>query len=178
MNREKQNWGNVVLSFVLLCLAMLVMIIINYFTAPQFVCDTRNTKSISTEDINTERMIRLTNESRVEAGVAPLSVNEKLMLAADKKADDMFRLQYFEHNSPSGVNPWYFIRSSGYKYRYAEENIAMDFITSDGVQKALMENPTHKRNILNERYNEIGVAVKSGTMNGKKTILIVYHFGS
>jgi hypothetical protein len=40
-----------------------------------------------------------------------------------------------------------------------------------------MASPTHKQNILNERFQEIGVAVGSGKIHGATTTVIVQIFG-
>jgi len=128
--------------------------------------------------ITSEEMIELTNASRTEAGLPILSINEKLSLAAQKKASDMFEFQYFEHNSPSGKTPWEFIKSTGYEYRYAGENLAIDFISAKGTHKALMQSLSHRENILNEKYTEIGIAVIEGMFEGSRSIIIVEEFGN
>jgi hypothetical protein len=46
------------------------------------------------------------------------------------------------------------------------------------MEEAWMASPTHRANILNEKYKEIGVAVKEGKINGHETILAVVMFGS
>ena len=123
------------------------------------------------------KIIKLTNESRLEIGVEPLSINKKLTEAAEKKAKHMFEFQYFDHNGPDGSTPWDFIKAEKYKYRYAGENLAIQFKDVESAHKALMKSPSHKDNILNENYKDIGVAIKKGNMNGKEVILIVYIFG-
>lgn len=123
-------------------------------------------------------MINLTNGSRTEAGLAPLAINEKLARAAEEKANDMFRFQYFDHNSPNGTTPWDFIKSAGYEYKYAGENLAIDFISASGAHKALMESSSHRDNILNMNYTEIGIAVKEDIFEGNKSIIIVEEFAS
>ncbi|MCK4525186.1 MAG: hypothetical protein KAU07_02005, partial [Candidatus Andersenbacteria bacterium] len=102
----------------------------------------------------------------------------KLTEAAMEKADDMFEFQYFDHNSPSGSTPWTFIRSAGYDYIYAGENLAIDFVTANGAHKALMESASHRENILNSNYTEIGIAVMEGIFDGNKSIIIVEEFGT
>ena len=53
-----------------------------------------------------EKVIAQTNIARFDNGIlSPLSENAKLDAAALKKAEDMFKNQYFEHVSPSGVGP-------------------------------------------------------------------------
>ena len=129
-------------------------------------------------DITAQRMIELTNESRKNSGLLPLKVNDKLTAAAAAKADDMFRFQYFDHNSPSGLTPWHWIRSAGYDYLYAGENLAIDFVTAEGTHMALMRSITHRDNILKPNYVEIGVAVKKGIFEGNESIIIVEQFGA
>ncbi|MCK5084465.1 MAG: hypothetical protein KAQ64_02325 [Candidatus Pacebacteria bacterium] len=128
--------------------------------------------------ISAGEMINLINQSRMEAGLSSLSVNEKLAEAAKKRASDMFEFQYFDHNSPSGLTPWDFIRSAGYDYSYAGENLAIDFVTASGAHQALMESSSHRENILNSNYSEIGIAAIEGTFDGNNSIIIVEEFGA
>ena len=129
-------------------------------------------------DITAQRMIELTNESRKDSGLLPLKVNDKLTAAAAAKVDDMFKFQYFDHNSPSGLTPWHWIKSAGYDYLYAGENLAIDFVTAEGTHMALMRSITHRDNILKPNYVEIGVAVKKGIFEGNESIIIVEQFGA
>ncbi len=128
--------------------------------------------------ITAQDMVELTNGSRMEAGLAPLAINGKLAEAAREKANDMFKLQYFDHNSPNGTTPWDFIKSAGYEYRYAGENLAIDFISASGAHSALMESSPHRDNILNMNYTEIGIAVKEDIFEGNKSIIIVEEFAA
>lgn len=89
----------------------------------------------------------------------------------------MFAENYWAHFSPSGKDPWGFISSAGYKFSYAGENLAKNFYTSDEVIRAWMNSPSHKENIINGNFQDIGVAVEDGTLNGQKTTLIVQMFG-
>ncbi len=41
-----------------------------------------------------------------------------------------------------------------------------------------MASPTHRENILHSEYEETGLAVVEGTMDGKETILVVQLFGT
>lgn len=122
-------------------------------------------------------VIRLVNSARVEAGLQPLKENDILDIAAKAKAEDMGENEYFSHNSPSGKTPWDFIKGAGYKYTAAGENLAMDFTTAEAAEKALMASPTHRANILNPLYTEIGVSVVQGTSDGRPAIYLVQHFG-
>lgn len=128
--------------------------------------------------ITTAKMFNLTNQSREEDGLSVLVVNQKLTDAAEAKANDMFKHQYFDHNSPSGVTPWDWIKGAEYGYRYAGENLAIDFITAEGAHKSLMASDSHRENILNRNYTEIGIAVKEDIFEESNSIIIVMEFGS
>ena len=135
-------------------------------------------QAVIAADITAQKMIELTNESRKKSGLLPLKVNSKLTAAAEAKVNDMFEFQYFDHNSPSGVTPWYWIKSAGYNYLYAGENLAIDFVTAEGTHLALMRSITHRDNILKPNYTEVGIAVKKGIFDGNESIIIVEEFGS
>jgi len=129
-------------------------------------------------DITPGKVIQLTNEDRRNAGLANLRENEKLSRAADQKALDMLASDYFAHTSPKGVTPWKWIEKEGYDYNFAGENLAMDFTTSEKMNQAWLASPTHRANILSDRYTEIGVAAENGLINGHETAVVVQMFGS
>lgn len=129
-------------------------------------------------DISPEKVIEYTNAERLKAGLAPLTANGTLSQAAQLKAGDMFAFDYWAHNSPSGRTPWDFFKEAGYSYLYAGENLARDFMSSAAVVQAWMDSPTHRDNIMNPSYNEIGLAVVNGTLGGVETTLVVQMFGT
>ncbi len=129
-------------------------------------------------DISTLAIFNLVNKSRSELGFGELSVNKELQKAAEAKAADMAKNGYFSHVSPQGVAPWFWMEKSGYDYYYAGENLARGFIDANSVFDAWMRSRTHRANILNPNYNDIGVAVVSTEISGKKTNIIVQMFGS
>jgi hypothetical protein len=128
--------------------------------------------------ITKEKVIELANTDRKEKGVEELKENEKLSQAASSKAEDMILNDYFSHTSPQGITPWRWIEKTGYDYSYAGENLAMDFTSAEKMNEAWLASPTHRANILNERYKEIGVAAKDGVINGHATTVVVQMFGS
>lgn len=129
-------------------------------------------------NISPEKIIELTNQKRAELGLAPLNNSPLLNEVAQRKAADMFAFNYWAHVSPSGRDPWSFFKEVGYKYIYAGENLARDFMDSASVVEAWMNSPTHKDNIINPNYKEIGIAVVNGTLNGVETTLVVQVFGT
>lgn len=128
--------------------------------------------------ITTARVVELANVDRTDKGVPELVENAKLAQAASEKAGDMLLNDYFSHTSPQGVTPWRWIEKADYDYNYAGENLAMDFNSAEKMNEAWMASPTHRANILNKKYKEIGVAEKEGVINGHETIVVVQMFGS
>lgn len=128
-------------------------------------------------DITIDKLYQLTNQEREKNHLPPLNYNEKLASAAYQKAQDMFAKNYWAHFAPDGKTPWDFILNSGYSYEYAGENLAKNFLFSDGVISAWMNSPTHRENILKSTYTDIGFAVVNGVLNGEETTLIVQMFG-
>jgi len=59
-------------------------------------------------NISPEEVIRLTNQKRVENGLASLSENSKLSQAALAKGNDMLAKGYWAHFAPDGTSPWTF----------------------------------------------------------------------
>src|SRR3989339_942509 len=128
-------------------------------------------------DITVDKLFELTNQQRSQNGLSALSYNSKLAAAANQKAQDMFAKNYWAHYSPSGTTPWDFILNFGYQYEYAGENLAKNFLFSDGVVDAWMKSQTHRDNILKSEYAEVGYAIVNGTLNGEQTTLVVQMFG-
>lgn len=105
-------------------------------------------------------------------------MNDQLSTAAAGKAAHMFANDYWAHFAPDGTSPWYFIKSAGYNYVYAGENLAKGFTTSNDAVQAWMNSPTHKANILSPQYEDMGFAIREGTLQGEDTVLIVQMFGA
>ncbi|MDX9893077.1 MAG: CAP domain-containing protein [Patescibacteria group bacterium] len=128
--------------------------------------------------IISSNIISLINQSREEAGVEPLTENNLLANFASQKGADMINRDYFAHDTPEGKKPWQWINRGDYDYLYAGENLAMDFIDAETVHQAFMKSPSHRRNILNSKYQDVGIAVLQGDLNGRRTILLVEFFAA
>ncbi|MEK7228358.1 MAG: CAP domain-containing protein [Patescibacteria group bacterium] len=130
-------------------------------------------------NINNADIIEATNKERVSAGLPPLSTNVKLGVSAQMKVDDMIARQYFEHASPTGEGVSDLGAKAGYQYVIMGENLALgNFTSSNDIVDAWMKSPGHKANILNKRYQEIGVSVELGMYEGKEVWFAVQHFGT
>lgn len=128
-------------------------------------------------DVNADQLLADTNTERQQFNEQPLRLNTKLSEAASLKANDMFKEQYWAHTSPSGKTPWQWFKQVQYSYDQAGENLARGFTTSSGIVTAWMNSSEHRANILNDNYQDVGFAVKSGTLDGHTTTLVVAFYG-
>jgi uncharacterized protein YkwD len=124
--------------------------------------------------LSQQEILDLVNQDRALHGLSKLSINPTLSLAALAKAEDMLSHNYFAHISPDGTTPWYWIKSMGYNYSYAGENLAEGYSEAEELQRSWMASPTHRANILSPNYSEVGLAVVSY----HNTNLVVQMFGS
>lgn len=130
--------------------------------------------------LSKDNVIILTNKYRKENGnLLALVENQKLDLSAEKKLQDMFTNQYFEHISPNDIGVADLSNQVGYEYILIGENLAMgNFKDDKSLVDAWMASEGHRANILNEHYIEIGVAVGKGVFEGKNIWMAVQHFGT
>lgn len=159
---------------------LLVLAIVFRFSLLGFSVLSRSSGNILgfSSTITPDKVVTLTNVERAKAGVGQLQVSNLLTEAASEKARDMFTDQYWAHYSPSGKTPWDFMKNVGYRYTIAGENLARDFLEPEDMVNAWMNSPSHRENIVNPRYSEIGIAVVDGVLNGVETTLVVQMFGN
>ncbi|PIT91628.1 hypothetical protein COU12_02075 [Candidatus Jorgensenbacteria bacterium CG10_big_fil_rev_8_21_14_0_10_54_38] len=123
-------------------------------------------------------LIDKTNSSRQGESLSLLVENPLLDAAAKMKAEDMAGKGYFAHTSPEGIEPWHWFRMVGYDYRYAGENLAVNFVDSEDVVKAWLNSPAHRQNIMNRHFTEIGIGTATGMYEGREVVFIVQIFGT
>lgn len=126
--------------------------------------------------MRTDEVLRLVNEERGARGLAPLRRMPTLDEAADNRARDMAERDYFAHISPDGITPGDQILAAGYEPVLCGENIASGYPSAQTVVKAWMASPSHRANILEARFRDIGLAYREapGTDSG---VLWVQEFG-
>ncbi|MGQ9549202.1 MAG: CAP domain-containing protein [Roseiflexus sp.] len=123
--------------------------------------------STSTLSPQAQQVIDLTNEYRVAAGCAPLTVSSQLTAAAAAHSQDMAQNNFFNHIGSDGSTPWVRIQRTGYSYRSAAENIAAGYRTARDVVQGWYGSPGHRQNMLNCNLREIGVAYADGGSYGR-----------
>lgn len=155
----------------------LIVLLIFTFVSNMFFSSRPKLLGFAT-NIYANEVVDLTNKQREKLGLKPLKENHLLDEIAREKAKDMFGKDYWAHTSPDGTMPWHFFQTQGYRYLYAGENLARDFYTSGAVVAAWMDSPSHRENLLNEKYQEIGVTVVNGRLGNQDTTLVVQMFGT
>lgn len=123
-------------------------------------------------------LVELTNFDRSAEGLSTLTVSPVLTEVAQAKANDMAQKGYFAHTSPEGLTPWHWFKEKGYRFAYAGENLAVDFFESADVERAWMNSPTHRANIVGTQFTEIGIATADGTYKGRPATFVVQVFAS
>lgn len=123
-------------------------------------------------------LVELANTDRSAQGLGTLAVSPVLTEVARAKAEHMAANQYFAHTAPDGKTPWYWFKEKGYTFAYAGENLAIDFFESSDVNRAWMQSPTHRANIVGTQFTEIGIATVDGMYQGRPTTYVVQVFGT
>ena len=116
-----------------------------------------------------KRILDLVNQERAKINLPPLKTETHLTQAAQNQAMDLTKRKYFDHISPEGTTPTDRIKASGYMSSapcaqcnysiYYGENIAKNQETADEVMKAWMQSPGHRANILNPKFQQIGIGI-------------------
>jgi uncharacterized protein YkwD len=135
-----------------------------------------STKSVlgSESNFQTATLLEATNQQRTDADEANLTLDSRLMAAAQAKADDMTAKNYWSHNSPDGRTPWSFVTAAGYGYQVAGENLAFGFNNASDTVAGWMNSSEHRANILNQDYQNVGFGVASSpNYQGKGPATIV-----
>lgn len=116
----------------------------------------------SSADSTASAGLQLVNSHRAEAGCPAVTSDDRLIIAAQRHADDMAAHDYFSHVSQDGRTFDERIRAAGYDSPGAE-NIAAGQQDVDAVMAAWMDSPGHRANILNCDLGSVGLA-RSGNV--------------
>jgi hypothetical protein len=149
---------------------LLVVILLTIFLIPNIALSS---------SISSGKVIELTNKLRIESGISPLNISPQLSAAAQDKAQDLVKRNYWSHETPEGYPFWIFADKQGYDWIYLGENLAADFKTPEGIVNAWFASPSHRKNILNKNYQDIGVGISDNivvALYGTKNQLPVVNY--
>ena len=134
--------------------------------APEKSAEAKPMEHPSQTDVATAKqdIIDCTNALRRENGVAALRVNDRLMQAAQVRADEMAAHTVYSHTRPDGRK-----FNTATDCPYMAENIhrIADWVLSDQTlaERAVADwsaSTTHNKNMVNPKLSEIGVGLAKG----------------
>ncbi|MFC9233383.1 CAP domain-containing protein [Streptomyces decoyicus] len=106
-----------------------------------------------------QKVVELVNAQRAQHGCGPLTVDPHIQAAAQAHSDDMAARNYYEHNTPEGVDPGTRMTKAGFQWGSWAENIFKSPKDPSTAVKGWMDSPGHRDNILNCSYTSTGVGV-------------------
>ena len=128
-----------------------------------------------------ERLVQLTNEERTRAGVTTLQPSATLAQAARHHAEEMVRLGYLSHVSPTAGRAEVADRVAlaGGATVSVGENLAAVALGGidlpDRVIAGWMQSPGHRQNLLASRWTHVGVGAHEGR-EGRLYVVQVFAF--
>ena len=127
------------------------------------------TAPVADVDAMKQDIVDRTNALRKENGIAALTANDKLMQAAQVRADEMAASGAYSHTRPDGRK---YTTVTDCKYvgeniqligEWQMPNTSLPAAAVDGWQHSA----AHLENMLNTRYGEIGIGLSQGTVMGE-----------
>jgi uncharacterized protein YkwD len=121
------------------------------------------------------QMLNLHNQRRASQNRPRLCVHPALQRAARAHSADMIRRDYFAHG-----NVGQRLRRHGYNWSTYGENIIQDLggPTARGSFNRWMRSPSHRSNIMNGRFREVGIGYATGTYKGGTSTMWTADFGN
>jgi hypothetical protein len=123
-------------------------------------------------------LLAQTNSERKSNSIGQLHINTSLNAAAQAKANDMAKRNYWLHVTPDGEQPWQFVTNAGYSYHDVGENLAYGFSDSATTISGWMHSEEHRDNLLDKVYTEVGFGIanaRSYQGKGAQTIVVAFY---
>ncbi|KAG9295530.1 hypothetical protein G9A89_000181 [Geosiphon pyriformis] len=106
-------------------------------------------------------LMSLCNAERRKVGAHALRMDSRLSQAATLHTDYQARIRTMTHSDPSG-SLGDRIRSEGFNFGFAGENVAWGFYSESAVMRAWMNSPGHRQNILEPGFFYFGGGFEQG----------------
>lgn len=156
---------------------LFMLIGLPFISNPRYNLHKGNVLSYATE-MSPGGLLGASNSQRAANGVGGLTLNALLNQAAQQKANDMVARDYWSHNTPEGNQPWVFIDATGYEYKKAGENLAYGFETSADAITGWMNSPSHRANMLDSAFDEVGFGIANSPNyqnHGEMTVVVAMY---
>jgi uncharacterized protein YkwD len=106
-----------------------------------------------------QQILALINQNRRQHGCGGVSLDRRLINAANSHAADMARHDYFAHESRNGDGAGDRVTHAGYQWRHYGENIARGVDSPYAVVNGWMHSPEHRHNILDCSLDQMGIGL-------------------
>jgi uncharacterized protein YkwD len=108
--------------------------------------------------ISEKKMVEMVNLERVKRNKSIVSINNNLSEVAREYSLDMASRGYFSHLNPEGFDVADRLKSYDINFVIAGENLAFarDMVTA---HKGLLDSVSHRNNILETRFNQLGIGI-------------------
>lgn len=127
--------------------------------------------------LDTSKYVDLLNEKRAEAGLKPLKYQPKLESSAKLRGEAIIKYNDFSFEAEkSGYDMKKAMSDAGYSNIVYGEAPTQGYYDADELIENQFEFPESKKFLLTKDYQEIGISVVKGELNGCPTQIIVQHF--
>jgi uncharacterized protein YkwD len=109
-----------------------------------------------------EELAALVNQKRGSLGIPILKKSPLLGRVARNHSRDMSGRDFFHPTNPDGRGPKARLEESGYAWRTFGENIGCGQESPRLIFKAWLKSKSHRENMLNPFYREIGIGFAAG----------------
>ena len=118
------------------------------------------TKSLNESEVFAleTQLLTLVNRERRKAKLPLFTLDSAMSNVSRKHSYDMAMRDFFSHKNKQGQSPFDRMRQAGINFQAAAENIAYASEVLE-IHKNLMNSPGHRANIMNPRYNKIGIGI-------------------
>lgn len=152
--------------------ALLFLALLTFGATRLSLALTQPVTATAVSDLNPSNLLVAVNMERSKAAMTDLTLDAKLNASASDKCTDMATYNYWSHDNPNGTK-WQSFVNKQTTYLSAGENLAHGFTTTPQVIDGWMNSPTHKANIMNSQYTNVGYAICSDEKLGN---IVVQHF--
>jgi uncharacterized protein YkwD len=114
----------------------------------------------------TASMLAAVNAVRASNGLAALRLEPRLVRAAREHAARMVARDFFDHQEPGGPSLGERLVGVGYGFAFAAENLSAGTAAAASVVRSWMLSEGHRRNLLEPRAVEAGIAYLAAAGEG------------
>ncbi len=109
-----------------------------------------------------QQVVDLINQIRRQNNLSILTINSRLMTAAEGHTLDMAQHNFFAHEGSDGSTVGDRLTSQGYVWSFYAEDLACGYDSPSAVVQGWMDSPAHRANLLAAEAHQIGVGYAPG----------------